>query len=278
MVKHKCKRCEKEFKNRTDFTRHMNRKYLCPIKVIPIINEIKTMYKCLNCNKKYVHGSSLSKHKKMCNNNIEQIDYKKMCNNNIKQIDYKKMYINIIIKIEKIEEENKNIKEDYKKIINKIYKMKKEQNKILKVKNNNNLKHNSISKTDNTNLKHNSISKTDNTNLKHNSISETDDINLEHQPIYKNNNVSYKKKISESKKTDVWNTYIGENVGKSECKSCKIKEITSRNFQVGHIIAEANGGTLDINNLRPICIKCNLSMGISHMHDFMQQNNYGKLE
>tara|TARA_B100000035_G_C20808191_1_gene468679 strand:+ start:94 stop:387 length:294 start_codon:yes stop_codon:yes gene_type:complete len=32
-------------------------------------------------------------------------------------------------------------------------------------------------------------------------------------------------------------------------------------FEVGHNIAEANGGTLDLNNLYPICSLCNKSMG-----------------
>ena len=32
-------------------------------------------------------------------------------------------------------------------------------------------------------------------------------------------------------------------------------------FQCGHNIPESKGGTLDINNLKPICGSCNLSMG-----------------
>jgi 5-methylcytosine-specific restriction endonuclease McrA len=32
------------------------------------------------------------------------------------------------------------------------------------------------------------------------------------------------------------------------------------NFQVGHDIPESKGGTLDIDNLKPICGNCNLSM------------------
>tara|TARA_B100000902_G_scaffold101935_1_gene104287 strand:- start:13 stop:354 length:342 start_codon:yes stop_codon:yes gene_type:complete len=32
-------------------------------------------------------------------------------------------------------------------------------------------------------------------------------------------------------------------------------------FHVGHDVPESKGGTLDINNLKPICSRCNLSMG-----------------
>lgn len=37
--------------------------------------------------------------------------------------------------------------------------------------------------------------------------------------------------------------------------------ITPFSFEVGHNIPESKGGTLDINNLRPICSSCNRSMG-----------------
>jgi 5-methylcytosine-specific restriction endonuclease McrA len=33
------------------------------------------------------------------------------------------------------------------------------------------------------------------------------------------------------------------------------------NFQVGHDIPESKGGSLNIDNLKPICSRCNLSMG-----------------
>lgn len=86
-----------------------------------------------------------------------------------------------------------------------------------------------------------------------------------------------KKTISATKKTDVWNTYVGESMGKALCFCCRKKEITSRNFHVGHITSERDGGTLDIDNLRPICVQCNLSMGAHNMAIFMVDNGYGEL-
>ena len=37
-------------------------------------------------------------------------------------------------------------------------------------------------------------------------------------------------------------------------------EISVFDFHVGHDKPESQGGTLDINNLKPICARCNLSM------------------
>jgi hypothetical protein len=37
-----------------------------------------------------------------------------------------------------------------------------------------------------------------------------------------------------------------------------------RNFNIshkGHVLPESKGGTLDVENLRPICSSCNSSMG-----------------
>ena len=39
------------------------------------------------------------------------------------------------------------------------------------------------------------------------------------------------------------------------------------NFHVGHNIPESKGGTLDIENLRPICSRCNLSMSNNYTID-----------
>jgi len=36
--------------------------------------------------------------------------------------------------------------------------------------------------------------------------------------------------------------------------------ITIFDFHVGHDQPESKGGTLDVNNLKPICARCNLSM------------------
>ena len=58
-----------------------------------------------------------------------------------------------------------------------------------------------------------------------------------------------------------WITYNG-NKFESKCNVSWCKNIiTPFTYQVGHNVPESKGGGLEISNLRPICIKCNLSMG-----------------
>jgi 5-methylcytosine-specific restriction endonuclease McrA len=79
-----------------------------------------------------------------------------------------------------------------------------------------------------------------------------------------------KKAIPAAIKKLVWNTYIGEDIGKAKCTCCKNTDITQMSFNCGHIIAEANGGELIVSNLKPICQNCNSSMGTKNMDDFMK--------
>ena len=68
----------------------------------------------------------------------------------------------------------------------------------------------------------------------------------------------------------VWNTYVGEEFGRTECYvGCKTK-ITQMTFECGHVEAESKGGLTIVENLRPICSSCNRSMGTRNMHDFMK--------
>jgi hypothetical protein len=47
-------------------------------------------------------------------------------------------------------------------------------------------------------------------------------------------------------------------------------------FQCGHVIAEANGGVIHVDNLRPICSICNQSMGTENMDDFRKRCGFIK--
>jgi len=78
-------------------------------------------------------------------------------------------------------------------------------------------------------------------------------------------------------KQHVWNRYIGVKIGEKECCCCNKNKITQMSYHCGHVISEANGGSLDIYNLRPICSSCNLSMGKKDMRDFMKTCNFGEL-
>jgi len=77
-----------------------------------------------------------------------------------------------------------------------------------------------------------------------------------------------KKKIPMALREQVWLLYLGDRVFKQKCtvKWCE-NQITPFSFEVGHNIPESKGGTIDIDNLRPICYKCNRSMGDDYTID-----------
>jgi hypothetical protein len=83
--------------------------------------------------------------------------------------------------------------------------------------------------------------------------------------------VKKKKAIPKHVKTIVWDTYIGADKAIAACCCCLFTEISIRNFHCGHVIAEVNGGDLTIQNLRPICAPCNLSMGRRNMNEFTKE-------
>jgi 5-methylcytosine-specific restriction endonuclease McrA len=78
-----------------------------------------------------------------------------------------------------------------------------------------------------------------------------------------------KQSIPKNVRVIVWNHYIGEDIIRHRCLCCKKVLISNTNYEVGHVLSEKNGGTHEINNLRPICFACNHSMGIENMIDFV---------
>lgn len=78
-----------------------------------------------------------------------------------------------------------------------------------------------------------------------------------------------KKAIPSTIKKLVWNTNIGEDIGKAKCVCCKSTDITQISFNCGHVISEHNGGETKVSNLKPICQNCNSSMGTKNMNDFI---------
>ena len=73
--------------------------------------------------------------------------------------------------------------------------------------------------------------------------------------------------VPKALREQVWIKYFGKNY-KHKCyiKWCK-NDITVFDFQVGHNIPESKGGATNIDNLRPICSKCNKSMGSQYSID-----------
>lgn len=83
-----------------------------------------------------------------------------------------------------------------------------------------------------------------------------------------------KAKIPKNVKINVWNTHIDPNIQRHKCLCCKKSIISITDFHVGHVISENAGGTLEINNLRPICASCNYSMGTTNMIDYIVKYGY----
>lgn len=83
-----------------------------------------------------------------------------------------------------------------------------------------------------------------------------------------------KKPIPVALKRKVWAKWMGEDIGKAKCMCCKLTDITQLNFHCGHIIAEAMGGELKVDNLKPICQSCNSYMGTTNMDEFMKKYGF----
>lgn len=96
------------------------------------------------------------------------------------------------------------------------------------------------------------------------------------QPNETNQTYQTKKSIPIAVKRLVWNKYIGEDIGKSKCYCCKLSSITQLSFHCGHVVAEKNGGDINVDNLRPICQSCNSSMGTINMNDYISKYSLHK--
>lgn len=85
-----------------------------------------------------------------------------------------------------------------------------------------------------------------------------------------------KRTIPKTLKINIWNFYIGKEVGIAYCMCCQECEIIQGHFEAGHVVSERYGGHTTIENLRPICSLCNKSMGAQNMLEFMKEYGYKK--
>ena len=193
--------------------------------------------------------------------------------------------IDNVNKVDKVNKESKIIKKKHNKNSNNNNKKRKFNNIVSKCKNNLNkfcqttckkisnlncshIFYDSNDKSlENNNLNHNVI----NNNLNNNNLNNNNSLDAN---IYDNKNVNCfnkkkkrKQKIPLAVKQNVWVTNFGE-VYKHKCYVdwCH-RVMTVFEFEVGHNIPESKGGTLDLNNLRPICHQCNIGMGNQYTID-----------
>ena len=79
-----------------------------------------------------------------------------------------------------------------------------------------------------------------------------------------------RKTIPKSVKDKIWNLTFGREAGVGGCYCCQ-EQIDSKSFHAGHIVSVHHGGSNNIDNLKPICATCNLSMGTQNLEEFKKQ-------
>jgi len=70
-----------------------------------------------------------------------------------------------------------------------------------------------------------------------------------------------KANLPKALREQVWITYAGRTFERKCIIPWCTNTMTVFDFHVGHDIPESQGGSTEISNLRPICSRCNLSMG-----------------
>jgi 5-methylcytosine-specific restriction endonuclease McrA len=80
-----------------------------------------------------------------------------------------------------------------------------------------------------------------------------------------------RKGIPKSVRDQSWNRWIGPECGMAPCYCCRENIISKSGFECGHVVPDVFGGKSSVENLRPICLPCNRSMGVSDMRSFCKE-------
>jgi hypothetical protein len=78
-----------------------------------------------------------------------------------------------------------------------------------------------------------------------------------------------RRQVPKKIKEDAWFKYVGRGKPDVLCICCRNSVITPFQFHAGHITSCKNGGATIVENIRPICGACNLSMGAENMRAFV---------
>lgn len=62
------------------------------------------------------------------------------------------------------------------------------------------------------------------------------------------------------------------DIGKCYCCAVVICRTTHRGWHAAHVVSVYHGGTDDLDNLRPTCPRCNLSMGVTYLYEYIETN------
>jgi HNH endonuclease len=85
--------------------------------------------------------------------------------------------------------------------------------------------------------------------------------------------IKSQKKIPASVRTAVWKNEFEDN-GVGKCYVGCGENISVHNYECGHIISRKKGGDNTISNLKPICGRCNKSMGTQNLEDFIKEHGF----
>jgi hypothetical protein len=85
-----------------------------------------------------------------------------------------------------------------------------------------------------------------------------------------------RKVIPKTIRNQVWRRFCGDKLD-AKCFCCD-QNLSYECWEAGHVVAESNGGKTTIENLRPICLSCNRSMGKIHMFEFMKKHQLSGLK
>ena len=156
MVIYKCEKCNKEFNQKSNYLKHINRKKSC------ISNETNTIiYKCEKCNKEFNYKTNYLYHINKINS-CDNVNFEEKCNKlEIELFNLKKDFELLINKNKELENENKTINELYKNLVDKC------------------LVNNKISKNNCNNNNNNTTNNTINLNLVPFGMENLDDLTLE---------------------------------------------------------------------------------------------------
>lgn len=83
--------------------------------------------------------------------------------------------------------------------------------------------------------------------------------------------------LSHAARMAVWNRWTegGMYAGSGPCHACG-RLISQQEFECGHVVAVAHGGSDGLDNLRPLCRACNRSMGTKTLDEFKDELARGR--
>ena len=78
------------------------------------------------------------------------------------------------------------------------------------------------------------------------------------------------KAVPKKTRETLWTAQFGETT-KGTCHCCKSEISALGTWHAGHVIAQSSGGSDTVENLRAICLPCNLAMGTENMEEFKRR-------